>query len=109
MLEMPSDLDRPWEPWTFKVGDRVRVRLSGECRWARFSKALGDGHLPVEDGLEGEIVDWPEGWPRGGGHDLAVWFDSPPLLVDPDTGVPGYLTRASYAAIELELLEDNRA
>ena len=21
----------PWEPVTFKVGDRVRVRLSGEC------------------------------------------------------------------------------
>jgi len=38
----------PWSAWELRVGDRVRVRLSGECQ---------SFHSPSEDGMLGVIAN----------------------------------------------------
>lgn len=43
---------------TFKVGDRVRVRLDGEC-CAVYRSWSGVGHPPVHDGQAGTVVASP--------------------------------------------------
>jgi hypothetical protein len=51
MSDAARDLGRVveyWEPWTPKVGDRVRVHLSGEC--------LGY-HASEQDGVLGTVDD----------------------------------------------------
>lgn len=58
------DLDAPVPAgWTPKVGDRVRVRLSGEC-----DKGV---HLDQQDGLVGTVVDHPPMY-------AAAWLDHYP-------------------------------
>jgi hypothetical protein len=100
---------RFWTPATlprFKVGDRVRVRLSAECRAnGRFvSAATGQirmegirGHLTVEDGRSGTVVAIVAGT-----HPLKVELDEP-LPLNPLTG--NRLRFSRYAPIELEPLE----
>lgn len=53
-----------WEPVTFKVGDRVRVRLSGECLARTVQGSVIEDyyssnalHLPEDNGLDGVVVD----------------------------------------------------
>jgi hypothetical protein len=109
----PDDL-RPYEPPgapRFAIGDRVRVRLSGECRalFRRYSH-LGETyhsetpartHFEQEDGQTGAVIERPAARKRSNqGHDVLVEFDVP-------LDVPGSLMVAhGYAAAELEPLED---
>ena len=109
MIEMPSDLDRPWEPWTFKVGDRVRILPHPECRAVAPKRTIG-GQIGVpfhSEILIGEIghvwkIDEHEDL---AGHRYLVEFGR--QITDPKIPYPFWL--AFYAAIELELLEDERA
>lgn len=54
-----------WEPVTFQVGDRVRVRLSGEClatahpRSEAALRGVTDIHFANENGRIGTITDPP--------------------------------------------------
>lgn len=105
------DEPRFYEPWTPLVGQRVRVRLSGECR---------QDHYPEEDGRIGtmsELVDWdevdeddsrePPAPPEMRAHRYIVDFDVPFLSPD-DTGLPPWLRSNDYGfycAIELERLD----
>lgn len=104
------DLDRPWEPTTFRVGDRVRVRLSAECdlkarhRDIETGELLGtvtDGHVPLADGVTGHVIQPPARAVEaiiGHPHHFVVRFDEP----------ISYRGRTywaeTYAAIELEPL-----
>jgi hypothetical protein len=85
-----------WEPWQPRLGDRVRVRLSAECRapWA------DEGHDPRYDGLSGTVAHfpWSSDWP---GHPYTVRFDVTLPTENPyEVLVGGY-----FAAIELEPLD----
>lgn len=77
-----------WESWTPKIGDRVRVRLNGECRvdWRSHdvqmtSKGLVQGHQLVEDGRLGTVSDCGEGFPcphtKPMGHEYGIEYDTP--------------------------------
>lgn len=44
----------PWEPWTPKVGDRVQIHMSAECRH-RWEPGHGQGHFREFDGLVGRV------------------------------------------------------
>ena len=109
MLEMPSDLDRPWEPWTPKVGDRVRIRLNGECaqNWPHDYAYGGNcpgvrriGHDEREHDRTGtiRITDMPVQ-----SHPYLVKLDAPFIWEC------WRMEHVSCAAIELEPLEDDRA
>ena len=80
-----------WQPWTPQPGQRVRVRLSGECR-------LHDGPLAwvrSADGMVGTVIERREGGPfckQFPGHVWAVLYDR---AID-------WCTGATYAAAELE-------
>ena len=99
---MPENLDAPWEPRTFKVGDRVRIRLSGECR-GRFRRiATGEKiqHRRCSDGCVGRVVDVQ----RHHDHPYKIRIDPP--IYDPDRGT--YYNGGPFAAIELEPMEATR-
>lgn len=102
---MASAPDAVVEPWHPKIGDRVRVRLNGECQ-LQFP-ATAPGRLADHesfDGYTGTVVQPP--WNLdpvaiaflgSQGHSYAVKFD------------PGQSTVWAgdfFAACELELLED---
>ncbi len=103
-----------WEPQQFKIGDRVRVRLNGECRF----ETLGMNSLGVmskpgllhrawEDGKTGTVIPcryiasrgFCEHASDGRGHKIVVQYDTAEIHPDisTDTG--------HYAAVELELLD----
>lgn len=106
-----------WEPVTFKVGDRVRVRLSGECTEAPAlgctAQRLGQPlHEDDENHLTGTIIDDDTviaqrlgrdsqvriaiNYYRSIGHTYNVLFDE---------AAPTGITVGAYAAAELELIE----
>lgn len=115
---MTSDI---WEPWQPTVGQRVRVRLSPECKTACVNAAppptvmddqlrsmmrngvdvarryQGDtwieGHPAAVDGVEGEITSIDRA-DEMMGHYYRVMFDQ--------TIEPGALIGVDLAAIELE-------
>ena len=99
------DLDAPWQPWTPKVGDRVRIRLSGECQAEvqagspMHRAGMLSGHVPDEHGMTGtvDMVNSRE-YVRDQ-HPYLVQFDRP-LFLGNDCSC-GDL----YAAAELEPLE----
>lgn len=105
----PTDDDRPYEWRTFRVGDRVRVRLSGECPVVFKHSVDGNGrvltlntpHYPNEDGITGYIATVPfNRIIQGGSHPYYVEFDKP-IRAD------GYwLAGGTFAATELEPLDD---
>jgi hypothetical protein len=93
-----------WEPVVFEEGQRVRVRLSGECRSPR------RGHPPLQDGMTGVIQleqrgrFSPQLWEetQANGHRYIVVFDEPyyePLF-------KSRCDAAIYAGSELIPLED---
>ena len=97
-----SDDLRPWVPpgvRPFKIGDRVRVRLSGECRLPQNVTTHGYvEHYPEQNGMEGVVIDnvgWPSADPA---HTYLVKL--PPVDFG-SWGVGG----GTFAAIELELVE----
>lgn len=74
-----------WEPHVFSVGDRVRVRLSAECRTEQSGYAdclparrritdVPDGHDLSIDGVGGLIERL---MPTVSGHPYFVRFDAP--------------------------------
>jgi len=87
----------------FKVGDRVRVRLSGECQMPTdaFGKLIGVGHPHISGECIGTVIPCP--WLAQGcahaekwGHPYAVEFDG-------GIEVDGQVWRGShFAACELE-------
>ena len=108
-----------YEPWHPQLGDRVRVRLSGECpvtppeaefKPESFTASVmreidwpEKGHPEQLDGVEGtvdkithemdDVVDW---WH---GHWYGVWFDQPVKFEG------GILCHGlGFAAVELEPL-----
>ncbi len=86
------------EPWTPKVGDRVRVRISGECNrpnhWDSWANDLGvkTGHLPICHGMTGIVFRIDA---RDDQHSYAVEFFDPLPWTEP-------FAADRFAAIELE-------
>jgi hypothetical protein len=92
-----------WEPWTPKIGDRVRVRLSGECnvsgpvRETPSSPIVhGPGHPAYQNGIEGTVTFCDPKCTGGGahatGHRVRVDYLHP----------SGWLHHGHFAACELE-------
>lgn len=111
MIDLSVDqLPAALRPREFKVGDRVRIRLSAECLGGRCITGSAFGHTDLMDQREGTVkVDHSqtdERIVRWAGIDL-----SHPYLVASDAfdvlgnGRP-YELHAFYAAIELEPLGD---
>lgn len=100
------------EPWTPKVGDRVRVALNGECQHLRERTSLKHGPIGIlcghQDGEHGRIgtvcIDpLPANFDYGN-HRYLVMFDKP---WEHDNGFHrARMTGAHYAACELERLTD---
>jgi hypothetical protein len=87
LVAVADGFDRtPWEPpgLTFKVGDRVRIRLSAECR-ATFRYRPGEGHPTFLDGLTGWIIDVYANHPARG-HHYGVVFDERVTVGEYDQG-----------------------
>ena len=104
-----------WEPWVPAVGDRVQVRLNGECRLL-FGCALNHndgplvslnggpriGHDDIEHGAIGTVLRILGTYFQGRatridehGHRFCVVFDAP----------RGPWWGSTYAAVELEPIE----
>ncbi len=112
MLNIDDDL-HPWQPAsapTFQIGDRVRIRLSSECR-ALFRHFVPGSdailrrgifaHLPQEENRIGTIIPRVlDRIPTNDTHCYLVRFDVPILL-----GRSRILSHG-YAASELELLSE---
>lgn len=114
---------RFWEPVTFKAGDRVRVRLSGECRVPIWPKSWGASNgeqwmhssfgESYANGLTGVVADPFDQYPFideeliaeavayyvEHGHPYDVIFDEP-IFFQNIVNHGGM-----FAAVELELLE----
>jgi hypothetical protein len=88
-----------WEPWRPEIGQRVRVRISAECRedWGRGP----EGHPSWADGLTGIVVDKPYCVQNANPQALARHPYS--VLLDEDG--PGGTYGLRMAAIELEPIE----
>lgn len=109
------DLDAAYEPWKPRVGQRVRIRLSGECRaelpvecTARF--AGGNlAHHPGQDGVVGTVSRPSYRIPREN-LDYARRIDHP-YCVNYDAPLE-YLGRmwggGNFASCELEPLDGVR-
>ena len=103
-----------WEPWVPVEGQRVRVRLSGECRatmaywkttaddpWSSDETLKAVGHDPREDGAVGEVSldDGPdEPTNTFDAHRFLVYFDQPVCVTEANCAQASVF----YAAAELE-------
>jgi hypothetical protein len=105
LSDEPQDLAY-WEPWQPKIGDRVRVRLSGECnvigpgREDPFSPvASAMAHPAHQDGVVGIVTQCHSACTGGGahavGHHIRVEYLHP----------RGWRHMGHFAACELELLD----
>jgi hypothetical protein len=90
-----------YEPWSPRIGDRVRVRLSGECRWDRDGAAKDDpGHDLIWDRRLGTVVEiHRSAWQLG--HDYLVALDACP---GGEPHEPSGPHGDWFAAVELEPL-----
>lgn len=86
-----------WEPWTPEKGQRVRVKLSGECRGMYWPLVAG-GHEPAMNGKEGRVYAT---WPDRSGHNYLVILDEPVAV----EGFEKPLTHFQLSALEIEPLE----
>jgi hypothetical protein len=105
-----GDPDAVVEAWTPKVGDRVRVRLNGECQvlMQQFDQDNGykpipvdpGGHFTAEDGRTGRIV------PIDPRIHVEVEPEAHPYVVKFDRPIPMgnglYCFASPFAACELE-------
>lgn len=93
-----------YEPITFSVGDRVRVRLSGECN----QHIMADDPKVVSrmDGQTG-IVSRTDSNARPG-HRYEVWIDDPFPAVHVILQCPGFVRCGLFAAAELISLDTDR-
>lgn len=108
-VDEKAAVSEAWEPWLPQVGDRVRVRLSGECRIEHDGEK---GHPAVIDGATGVVTTLhaPLCLIVGTclyadqGHGYFVDLDVPVSdLPDEPTNL---LVGTHLAAIELEPLDD---
>lgn len=104
-----------WEPWVPAVGQRVRIKLSAECRYgdrqrrdsAAARNGFPPGHADFEEGLTGFVLDsWfvkliNPGWPEDPAHRFMVMWDHQAELPNGET-----VNCSSYAASELEPIDD---
>lgn len=94
-----------WEPWQPAIGQRVRVRLSGECPAERENEMPRHliGHEPHVNGVTG-IVTEPNECGCWNGHRFRVSFD----VVQHSRRYPDllFLSGSVYAALELEPLAE---
>jgi hypothetical protein len=117
-LNVPEHLlYQPIEPYSFKVGDRVRVRLNGECVSPPNEEGLALGyphrHFDGENGRLGTIdaIDSSEFEPNHWNHThrYSVLFDEPLLLEFLRPRLPSTVEAvagsATFAACELEPLD----
>lgn len=101
-----------WEPWHPKVGDRVRVHVSGECTFHH----LGNGHITPEHDLLDVIRSGGLGGPGFQGANGSVGTVQHICSDDDGDGHLYYVSDTEaghwkqvddfFAAIELELLPD---
>lgn len=102
-----DEIPREWAP---NPGDRVRVRISAECRVQSEPEAPASrdgyqiGHAPWEDGKLGTVVNPPFWWDAtpmlAQGHLYMVLWDEPADLGNGERPV----NASSYAITELEPL-----
>lgn len=45
-----------WEPWTPRIGERVRVRISPECR--DHARSMYPDYLEAVQGQTGTVIEW---------------------------------------------------
>ncbi len=106
----PEQLNQPVEPWHPKPGDRVRVRVNGECTHSGPVEAMltgdflaeGGPHEEIEDGRPGVVVILPSTDASDVTHPYAVTYDEPFWSERDQLLIRG----AHYAAAELEPLEE---
>ncbi len=94
-----------WAPWQPKVGDRVRVRLSGECRIECLPLSPQGmagllGHPNTVNGQVGTIIAGELAYYVHRGHPYKVQFD------DPFQWNGRAWPSTHLAAVELEPLEE---
>jgi hypothetical protein len=87
-----------YEPWTFKVGDRVRCVPSPECRVAWEIEVEAVGHPDDEYGALGTVA--LVGRSERDGHRFKVDWDQERIWRG------DWWYAAWYAAVELELISD---
>lgn len=95
MIDDLERLDAPWEPWTPKVGDRVRIRFSAECR-GHVEESNPDAERA--DGAIGTVIEWPK--KKSANHPITVAYDAP--WWSPEVGATCFA--GHWAVIELEPL-----
>lgn len=96
-----------WEPWAPKVGQRVRVRLNGECQLrpcsGSYYEQIGQqGHPEYENGLTGTVTNFyrPDSdFLAAQGHTVDVEYD---FDNRPEIGRGRRARGGSYCALELE-------
>lgn len=102
-----------WEPWTPKMGQRVRVRLSPECRGLSHESTVEEGYVgyrvghPEEiDGCTGTVGLFPPDMARIHTDDShPYWVD---LKTSPYVKGRGYCYGTALAAAEIEPLDGER-
>lgn len=91
--------------WIPATGDRVKIRLSHECKHGRYAEETGKleavGHFAEEDGKIGTVFDYPSGYPVRNGHDVAVALDHY-IEVKTISKRPALFVAGAYFAGELE-------
>jgi hypothetical protein len=97
-----------WAPQEFKVGDRVRVRMTGECRFHH----MGNAHLTADYTLIDALRDGTLGGPGFMGANGAIGTIQAVSQSDDDEGHPYLVSDAQsgrwdrvddfFAASELE-------
>lgn len=107
-VDYPQSEGEYWEPWQPQVGQRVRVRLRGECPYSvntAFQQRGHEGcHSPCADGVVGTVASTQF---AARGLDTAHHYQVA-LLVEcrrdheiPQGQKPCYADWGHYAAIEL--------
>ena len=98
---------RYWEPQTFEIGQRVRVRLSAECQLkpcpGSYYDQIGQvGHPEHENGLTGTVTDFKQDerdFLAAQGHTIDVEYD---IDMRPTIGDGRQSRGGVYCALELE-------
>lgn len=110
LLELSRQFDDPgdgagdraaWEPVSFRVGDRVQIRLSAECRENWGHEDLAEAHPSWADGRTGTIEWHGLGNPTLTDMDNAASILRHPYLVRLDVDGPGGVWGLNLAGAEL--------
>lgn len=98
-----------WEPWIPKIGQRVRIKLNGECQLrpcpGSYYEQIGQrGHPGYEDGLKGTVTNFKQpnsDFLTDQGHAIDVEYD---IDNRPEIGHGRRARGGTYCALELEPL-----